>query len=207
MLPKLRVEGLSVICPLPPNAVEVRERIAEKKTNKRNPREISLQLGELFTTQPHVPRESYAEGDKKPQPGFSPMHGCSTRKCGTSSLQPMAEQRQITEGHREPRIDHVGPCPFDRSFSFFFSCVGSARHQRPDCWSARTFIKWIHHLFSAKRKLRRRIQAAEPRGLRHLLMRPARHPVHPMSRGKKAHRNAVGDYHRRSTCLFDPSNA
>ena len=48
-LPKLMVEGLNVICPLPPNAFEVRERIAEKKTNKRNPKKISLHLGELFT--------------------------------------------------------------------------------------------------------------------------------------------------------------
>jgi hypothetical protein len=83
MLPKLTVEGLSVICPLPPNALEVRERIAERKTNKRNPHGISLHLGELFTAQPHVPRESYAEGDKKPQFRFSPLHGCSTRNCGT----------------------------------------------------------------------------------------------------------------------------
>jgi hypothetical protein len=83
MLPKLTVEGLSVICPLPPNAFEVRERIAEKKNNKRNPQEISLHLGELFTAQPHVPRQSYAEGDKKPQFRFSPLHGCSTRSCGS----------------------------------------------------------------------------------------------------------------------------
>ena|SRR5438552_2256526 len=82
-LPKLMVEGLSAICPLPPNALEVRERIAERKTNQRNPHGISLHLGELFTVQPHVPRESYAEGDKKPQFRFSPLHGCSTRNCGT----------------------------------------------------------------------------------------------------------------------------
>jgi hypothetical protein len=61
----------------------VRERIAEKKTNKRNPNRISPQQGELFTRQPHVPRKSYAEGDKKPQFRFSPVHGCSTRNCGT----------------------------------------------------------------------------------------------------------------------------
>ena len=67
-LPKLMVEGLSVICPPAPNAFDGMERIAKEKTNKRNLHEISLQQGELFTTRPHVPRESYAEGDKKPQP-------------------------------------------------------------------------------------------------------------------------------------------
>jgi hypothetical protein len=72
--------------------------MAEKKTNKRNLNKISPHPGELFTAQPHVPRESYAEGDKKPQPRFSPLHGCSTRKCGTSSVQAMTKQRQITEG-------------------------------------------------------------------------------------------------------------
>lgn len=49
-LPKVTVEGLSVICPLPANALEARKRIAEKTTNKRNPHGISLQQGEeLFT--------------------------------------------------------------------------------------------------------------------------------------------------------------
>jgi hypothetical protein len=51
MLPKLTLDGFSVICALA-NAFEVRQRIAEKKTNTRNPQEISLQQGELFTAQP-----------------------------------------------------------------------------------------------------------------------------------------------------------
>jgi hypothetical protein len=57
MLPKLRVEGFSVICPLAADALEVRERIAEKRTNQRNPHEISLHLElKRFTARPHVPR-------------------------------------------------------------------------------------------------------------------------------------------------------
>lgn len=52
MLPKVRLEGFGAICPLPANAFEVRERIAEKKKNKQNPQEISLQQGEFFTAQP-----------------------------------------------------------------------------------------------------------------------------------------------------------
>ena len=123
MLPKLRVEGLSVICPLAPNAFEVRERIKEKKTNKRNLHEISLQQGELFTAQPHVPRESYAEGDKKPQPLFC---RCSTRGCGTSSVQPMAEHQQVTEGHSPRQIGHCGTCTSDTVLLIFgaFGVIG-----------------------------------------------------------------------------------
>lgn len=48
--PKLTFVGLSVICPLPANALEARRRIAEKKADKRNPHGIPLQQGEeLFT--------------------------------------------------------------------------------------------------------------------------------------------------------------
>jgi len=51
MLLKVRVEGLGVICAAA-KAFGVKKRIAEKKTNKRNPQEISLQQGEFFTAQP-----------------------------------------------------------------------------------------------------------------------------------------------------------
>lgn len=97
MLPKFTAEGLGVIWPLPANALEARKRMAEKRDSKRNPDRISLQQGEeLFTVQPHVPRESCAEGDKKPQPR------CAAALPGVaalSSVRGITRTRQIPEGH------------------------------------------------------------------------------------------------------------
>src|SRR5579864_8310197 len=116
MLLKVRVEGLGVICAAA-KAFGVKKRIAEKKPNKRNPQEISLQQGEFFTAQPLCAARELRGGDMKPQP---PLHGCSTGGCSTSSLRRITKHRQITEGHRPRSIGHCGSCPSDTSFSLFF---------------------------------------------------------------------------------------